>query len=75
MAFSMESAVLSFVEVDNMTYTFTQTYGMTPPIVTATSTENVEIFVDSVTTGQATIRASQKGTFSVYVHVVSVYTG
>ena len=70
MSFSVEIKEITFTETDSVTYTFTMPYNYVP-IVTASSTQNVNVFVDSVTKTQAIIKTSQKGTYTVHVHVIA----
>ena len=69
MAYNVESVMVTFSGTNSVTYNFTQSYS-TEPIVTATSDQNVNIFIESVTKTSAVIRSSQKGHFNVYVHIM-----
>ncbi len=69
MSFNVEVSEVNFINTDNVTYNFVLSYSSIP-IVTATSDQNVNVFVDSVTTSSAVIRTSQKGQFKVYIHVI-----
>jgi len=71
MAFNVEISEVDFDNTDNVTYSFVQSYSK-KPIVTATSDQNVNVFVESITTTSAVIRTSQKGQFKVYVHVIDI---
>ena len=71
MAYRLESSIVTFSGTDSVTYTYAQSYDRVP-VVTATSNQDVNIFVESVTKSSVVIRSSQKGFFSVYVHITDI---
>ena len=76
MAFSIEAASLLFEGTDTVTYTLTQHYDEVP-IVTVAAENDINVFVDTVTTSQVIVKLSHPPVSKIYVdiHVISIGAG
>jgi hypothetical protein len=64
-----ETHSVTFSNASSSVVTFTGTYG-TAPKVTATASDDVNVFISAISTTSATVSTSQNFTGTVYVHVM-----
>lgn len=70
-SFNMETAVLDFNGLDEITYTFVNTYSVAPTVIATALNESINVFVKSLTTTQVTIGASASNQYAVSIVVVA----
>jgi hypothetical protein len=65
----IETSRLSFSNDETITYNFTLSY-LSAPSITLTCSEDINVFVDSISSSQVVVRAENSGTFTVDIHVI-----
>lgn len=72
MIFNIEQTTLTFSNEDYKQYNFTQSYS-SPPIVTAMATggQDINVYIQEVTTGYAIVAISAKFSGTIQLHVMS----
>ena len=66
----LETAMISFTNSSEQSYTFTGTYTSAPTVVAIADTEDVNVFISSVTTLTVTVGASAAFTGNVYLQII-----
>lgn len=64
-----EVAIIDFINSNQETYTFTETYTQIPTIVISPVDDNVNVFMTSLTTTSVIINSSNNFTGKVHIHV------
>jgi len=64
-----EVAIIDFINSNQETYTFTETYTQIPAIVISPVDDNVNVFMTSLTTTSVIINSSNNFTGKVHIHV------
>lgn len=68
----IETAEISWSNSDSHTYTFTKTFSSIPRVVAISKDDNINVYVESVTLTDVTIRASAPSSDSAYIHAINV---
>lgn len=70
-SFLIENDVIEFVESDEVTYTFKNSYSSTPTVHLTAMNDNINVFIKSITLTEVVIGSSILNSQSVSVVVVS----
>ena len=68
----IEVAEINWSNSDTHTHTFTTTFTDIPKVVAISKDDNINVYVESVTLLDVTIRASAPSSESAYIHAVHV---
>lgn len=68
----IETADLNWNGSDTITHTFTTTFTDIPKVVAISKNDNINVFVESVTLTEVTIRASATSHESAYLHAINM---
>ena len=68
----IETAEINWSNSDSYTHTFTTSFSSIPRVVAIAKDDNINVYVESVTLTDVTIRASAPSSDSAYIHAINV---
>lgn len=68
----IETAEINWSNADSYTHTFTTLFSSIPRVVAIAKDDNINVYVESVTLTDVTIRASAPSSDSAYIHAINL---
>lgn len=68
----IETAELSWNGTDTITHNFNKTFTAVPKVVAISKSDNINVFVESVTLTSVTLKASAPSSESAYLHAINM---
>lgn len=68
----IETAEINWSNSDTHTYTFTTTFSSIPKVVAISKDDNINVYIESVSLLNVTIRSSSPSNSSAYIHAINV---
>lgn len=68
----IETAEINWANSDTHTYTFTTTFSSIPKVVAISKDDNINVYIESVTLLDVTIRSSAPSNSYAYIHAINV---
>jgi hypothetical protein len=68
----IETAEINWSNSDSYTHTFTTSFSSIPRVVAIAKDDNINVYVESVSLTDVTIRASAPSSDSAYIHAINV---